>query len=90
MFHNTKELEAQVWRAFDAKRLRSFRPQPQATARGEHARMLAIAAARRLRAAERMGLQRHEDASYWKEVAPSAIGKARQWREFGGFAPLPN
>lgn len=90
MFHSIEQLEAQVWRAFDAQRLRAFRPEPQPTARGEHARMLAIAAARRRRAAERMGLQRHEDAQYWKEVAPSAIGKARHWREFGGFAPLPN
>ncbi|HYE47318.1 MAG TPA: hypothetical protein VEA44_16255 [Caulobacter sp.] len=89
MFHSTKELEAAVWRAFDAKRLPRFRPEPCPTARSEHARLLAIAAARRLRAVERLDEARPEDADYWKAVAPSAIGKARAWREEKSFSPLP-
>jgi hypothetical protein len=89
MFHNTQELEAAVWRAFDAKRLRRFRPEPHPTARGEHARMLAIAAARRLRAQERVVNARAEDADYWKAVAPSALGKARDWRGDETFVGLP-
>ncbi|MBI1406491.1 MAG: hypothetical protein GC145_10240 [Caulobacter sp.] len=89
MFHDTKQLEAAVWRAFDAKRLRRFRPLPHATARGEHARMLDIAAARRLRAIERLGEARGDDADYWKAVAPSAIGKARAVRREAGFTGLP-
>lgn len=89
MFHDTRTLEAAVWRAFDAKRLRRFRPQAPQTARGEHARMLAIAAARRLRAVERLHDQRPEDADYWKAVAPSALGRARDWRVADGFAGLP-
>lgn len=89
MFHSTQQLEAAVWRAFDAKRLRKFRPEPHPTARGEHARMLSIAAARRLRAVERLEEARPEDADYWKAVAPSAIGKARAWREERSFSPLP-
>ena len=89
MFHNTRELEAAVWRAYDAKRLRRFRPEPLPTARGEHARLLTIAAARRLRAAERVAEARSEDADYWKAVAPSALGRARDWRTADGFVGLP-
>jgi hypothetical protein len=89
MFHNTREIEAAVWRAYDAKRLRKFRPEPLPTARGEHARLLAIAAARRLRAAERLLDRRGEDADYWKAVAPSALGRARDWRAADGFVGLP-
>jgi hypothetical protein len=89
MFHNTRDLEAAVWRAFDAKRLRRFRPAPNPTARGEHAHMLEIAAARRLRAVERLGEARSDDADYWKAVAPSAIGKARAVRREAGFIGLP-
>ena len=89
MFHDTRTLEAAVWRAFDAKRLRRFRPEPLPTARGEHARMLAIAAARRKRALERVEEARLEDADYWKAVAPSALGRARDWRTADGFAGLP-
>jgi hypothetical protein len=51
--------------------------------------MLAIAAARRLRAMERAGLDRNEDAAYWKAVAPSAIGKAHEWRMTDAFRALP-
>ena len=57
--------------------------------REEHAHLLIVAAARRLRAAERQGLQRHEDADYWKSVAPSAVRKASSLREHPSFAPLP-
>ena len=89
MFHSTRDLEAAVWRAYDAKRLRRFRPEPMPTARGEHARLLAIAAARRLRAAERLLDRRSEDADYWKAVAPSALGRARDWRTADGFIGLP-
>ncbi|OJU13815.1 MAG: hypothetical protein BGN86_05285 [Caulobacterales bacterium 68-7] len=70
-------------------------PQPrplwivQPTCRGEHARMLAIAAARRLRAVERAGLARGEDAGYWKAVAPFAIRKAAGLRGEVGFGRLP-
>lgn len=87
MLLSPEKLEAIVWRAADARRLRPFRPNAQPTARSEHARMLAIAAARRLRAAERAGLYRTEDAAYWKAVAPSALNKARGFRL--AFAPLP-
>ena len=89
MFHSTRALEAAEWQAYDYRRLRPFRPQPQPTPRGEHARMLAIAAARRLRAMERAGLARNEDAEYWKAVAPSAIGKAHDWRMAEAFRALP-
>jgi hypothetical protein len=51
--------------------------------------MLAIAAARRLRAMERLLDRRTEDADYWKAVAPSALGRARDWRVTDGFAGLP-
>ena len=90
MFHSVEGLEAAVWRAFEVRRLRRYLPAAPATPRGENARMLAIAAARRLRASERFGLQRSEDAAYWKAVAPSALNKAREWRENPSFAPLPS
>jgi hypothetical protein len=64
--------------------------QPMRTAREEHARLLTIAAARRLRAVDRMSLQRHDDAEYWKAVAPSAVHKATALREHTSFAPLPD
>ncbi len=60
------------------------------TPREEHAHMLAVAAARRLRAAERLGVQRHEDAEYWKAVAPSAVNKAAALREHPSFSRLPD
>lgn len=52
------------------------RPQLPTTARGEHARLLQIAAARRLRAQERASLGRHEDAAYWKTVACAPLLRA--------------
>jgi hypothetical protein len=91
--------EARTWalvEAFiapqDASKQQPVRVAPrvvQPTSRGEHARMLAIAAARRMRAAERAGLQREEDAGYWKAVAPTAVRKARVLRRHCGFASLP-
>lgn len=61
----------------------------QATARSEHAHMLEVAAARRLRALERAQAHRTEDADYWKAVAPAALAKARALREARSFAALP-
>jgi hypothetical protein len=60
-----------------------------ATARSAHAHMLEVAAARRLRALERAGAHRPEDADYWKAVAPAALAKARALREARSFATLP-
>ena len=77
--------------AFDAAVVRPLRPPPPKTRpslRQEHARMLAIAAARRLRAAERANCQRAEDAGYWKEVAPFAVARAVVLRAQPGFARL--
>jgi hypothetical protein len=65
-------------------------PKPRRTPREEHAHMLVVAAARRLRAIERTRLQRHEDATYWKSVAPSALIKARGLRELPSFQALPD
>lgn len=59
------------------------------TARGEHARMLDIAAARRRRAIERAAVCRFEDADYWKAVAPAAVSRARATRGQADFTPLP-
>ena len=63
---------------------------PRLTPREQHAHMLVVAAARRLRAQERLGLQRHQDADYWKSVAPSAVNKARGLREHPSFQVLPD
>jgi len=57
--------------------------------RGAHAHLLEVAAARRLRAAQRQIVQRFEDADYWKTVAPAALAKARNLRKAPGFAALP-
>jgi hypothetical protein len=62
-------------------------PKPQPTARAEHAHLLSIAAARRLRAIERLREARLDDAEYWIACAPVAVTKAAGLR--GGFAPLP-
>jgi hypothetical protein len=69
--------------------LRGLLPRVQPTSRSEHARMLAIAAARRLRAWERGQASRSEDADYWKAVAPAAISKAAGLRCNRAFARLP-
>ncbi|HEX8231923.1 MAG TPA: hypothetical protein VF559_01065 [Caulobacteraceae bacterium] len=67
--------------------LRRFIPRQVPTSREEHARLLQIAAARRLRAAERASACRPEDAQYWKAVAPAALTKAAGLRT--AFSPLP-
>jgi len=62
--------------------------QPSAPSqRGEHARLLGIAAARRLRALDRMRGERLEDAEYWLACAPAAVVKAAGLRS--AFCPLP-
>ena len=57
--------------------------------REEHARMLKIAAARRLRAFERHTSRRAEDAACWKEIAPLALNKAAALRRESEFPLLP-
>ncbi len=71
-----------------AQETRSF-AEPKACAREEHARMLNIAAARRLRAYERACAHRDEDASQWKRFAPVAVSKAATLRPNPEFPPLP-
>jgi len=61
----------------------------QPTARETHAYMLKIAAARRLRAFERAGAQRGEDAQCWKQLAPLALSKAANLRRDPDFPLLP-
>jgi hypothetical protein len=58
-------------------------------ARQAHAHMLAVAAARRLRAYERTLAHRDEDASQWKRFAPVALTKAAALREDPEFPQLP-
>lgn len=77
------------WTGVDVRRLRAFAPELVQTPRGRHAQLLTIAAARRLRSAERAGLRRFEDAGYWKAVAPSAVFKATELRAGNTLAPLP-
>lgn len=62
---------------------RPYTPCPRA----EHARLLEIAAARRLRALDRRRGERLEDAEYWIACAPVAVAKATGLRE--AFSPLP-
>lgn len=64
------------------------RPILQPSARAEHAKLLTIAAARRLRSQERAGAGRQDDADYWKQVAPVALAKAASFRA-QGLAVLP-
>jgi len=59
------------------------------TPRAMHARLLANAAARRLRAVERAAAQRVEDAGYWKAACPMVVAKAAALREAHAFSPLP-
>ncbi|MBN8552305.1 MAG: hypothetical protein J0L52_05365 [Caulobacterales bacterium] len=59
------------------------------SARALHARLLANAAARRLRAVERTAAQRVEDADYWKSACPMVVAKAAALREAHAFSPLP-
>jgi hypothetical protein len=89
MFIYASRREAQT---FDPTVVRPLHVRPvrtQPSLREEHARMLTIAAARRLRAVERAAHQRCEDAGYWKEVAPFAVARAVVLRAQPGFARLP-
>lgn len=78
------------WTGVDVRRLRAFSPEPVQTARGRHAQLLTIAAARRLRSVERTSLGRTEDAGYWKAVAPTAVFKAAELRAGETFSVLPD
>jgi hypothetical protein len=60
-------------------------PSPRAL----HARLLANAAARRMRAVERAQAQRGEDADYWKSACPMVVAKAAALRGTLNFAALP-
>lgn len=60
-------------------------PSPRAL----HARLLANAAARRLRAAERLASARSDDADYWKACCPVVVARAAALREEKSFSPLP-
>ena len=71
-----------------AEEPRSF-AEPRPCGRQEHARMLNIAAARRLRAFERYCAQRPEDATQWKQFAPVALNKATALRRDPEFPQLP-
>lgn len=57
--------------------------------RALHAKLLANAAARRLRAAERLSAHRDADADYWKAACPMVVAKAAALREERSFSPLP-
>jgi hypothetical protein len=58
--------------------------------RALHARLLDNAAARRMRAQERRGAHRDEDARYWLAATVTAVRKAGELRcEDRSFAPLP-
>lgn len=64
-------------------------PVPADGPRALHARLLANAAARRLRAVERMSARRDDDADYWLSAAPAAIERAVELRRGGRFPALP-
>ena len=64
-------------------------PVPKDSPRALHARLLANAAARRLRAVERMHARRGEDADYWLHAAPVAVERATELRCGGLFPALP-
>lgn len=78
-----------LWTGVDARRLRSFAPEPRQTPRGRHAHLLDVAAARRKRSIERAGCGRNEDAGYWKAVAPTAVFRAAELRADEDFPHLP-
>ena len=65
------------------------RHSPHRPRRGGHAKLLANAAARRLRAAERIAAHRDADADYWKAACPMVVAKAAALREERSFSPLP-
>ncbi|WP_426026781.1 hypothetical protein [Brevundimonas sp. TWP2-3-4b2] len=62
---------------------------PEMSPRAMHARLLENAALRRMRGAERLRLNRLDDANYWLHAAPVAVRKASALREERSFAPLP-
>lgn len=57
--------------------------------RALHARLLANAAARRLRAIERRNALRDEDYDYWLHAAPVAVERAAELRSEGRLPRLP-
>ncbi|MBX7247961.1 MAG: hypothetical protein K1X35_02805 [Caulobacteraceae bacterium] len=57
--------------------------------RALHARLLANAAARRLRAVERRNALREDDAEYWLHAAPVAVERAAEMRCSGRLPRLP-
>lgn len=61
----------------------------EATPRALHARLLANAAARRLRAVERAAARRDADADYWKSACPMVVAKAAALRSTISFSPIP-
>ena len=65
------------------------RDDAELSARALHARLLANAAARRLRAIERRRALRDEDARYWLTAAPLAVAKASELRIMGALPALP-
>jgi len=88
MHHSIQRLDAdEIVGMWSGQPLR--RATPPATARGEHAHFLEIAAARRRRAMDRAALNRFEDADYWKAIAPAALARARTARARTSFNPLP-
>lgn len=62
---------------------------PEDCPRALHARLLANAAARRLRAVERRQAQRDEDYDYWLHAAPVAVERAAEIRCGGRLPRLP-
>lgn len=57
--------------------------------RALHARLLANAAARRMRAIERRDALREEDYDYWVHAAPVAVERAAELRYQGRLPRLP-
>jgi len=62
---------------------------PEDCPRALHARLLANAAARRLRAVERKLAHREDDADYWLHAAPVAVERAAELRCGGLLPSLP-
>jgi hypothetical protein len=62
---------------------------PEDCPRALHARLLANAAARRLRAVERRQAHRDEDYDYWLHAAPVAVERAADLRTGGRLPRLP-
>ncbi len=62
---------------------------PEDCPRALHARLLANAAARRMRAIERRNALRDEDYDYWLHAAPVAVERAAELRSGGRLPRLP-